>query len=183
MQTFKLSFIFNTLIILILFSACTGSEEKQLSEKQILDDFSKFNQVSQDFFNSSTRGQCACLGQYHTELKIMLHKTKYLVNQLESKKVSLKDNNVEKDIENYIYPFLKKYNSCLTADQNINPEVFATIEEDLKIFAGASAPGGKSDRKMRRLSVVLLKKHCNDLYDLGFKLDRLLFLISPGHAN
>ncbi len=177
-----MSFVLIVTIISLMFPSCTGSEEKQLSEKQILIDFSKFNQVSQDFFNSNARAQCACLGQFQPELKKMLDKSKTLMRQLVSDKATKNDSLIEKEIENQILPVIVKYNSCLP-EERIAPEIFEKVEEDLKSFAGASAPGGKSDKKMRRLSVVLLKKHCNDLYEIGFNLDRLTFLISPGQTK
>ncbi len=167
----------NALTIIILFLSSCGNGE----DSKILQEFSKLNPKTQEFFTANAKVQCSCLKENKGVLEKMMKDTKILINDLISKKINNQDDIAQKQILTKIYPVLAKYNDCNSAAPQPNPETFRIIENDLKTFSGASVPGGASDNKMRNLGNALLSKHCNELYSLSVQLTELSVVISPGY--
>ena len=168
-----------TFISICLFFCSCGNGE----DSKILQEFSKLNPKTQEFFNANAKVQCNCLKENKGILEKLMKDSKALVNEIKSKKINNQDNIVQKQIQSEIYPILAKYNDCNAAAPQPNPETFRIIENDLKTFSGASVPGGASDNKMRNLGNALMSKHCKDLHQLAVQLTELSIVISPGYAQ
>jgi len=171
------------LLIGLIFSGCGSTEDSLSSDKKILTELVALSHETQDFFDSNTKVQCACLAEHKNILEKMLSETQSLAKDLKAKKVSIKDEAVATKIETIIYPVLGKYNDCNADAPQPSPETFQKIENDLKTFSGASAPGGASDHKMRNLSNALMRKYCKELHNIGVSLNDLTTVISPGYGQ
>ena len=170
-------------LIGLMFSACGSREGSLNSDKKILTELAALSRETQDFFNSNAKVQCACLAEHKDILEKMLRETESLAKDLKSKKVSIEDEAVATKIETVIYPVLGKYNDCNADAPEPSPETFQKIQNDLKAFSGASAPGGASDHKMRNLSNALMRKYCKELHPMGVRLNELTTVISPGYGQ
>jgi hypothetical protein len=161
-------FFFSTLILL---TSCTTSANQ--SDREILDEFNHLSKETQKFFNSNTKVLCACLKEHKTVYNELLKVAKPLTDDLKTAKRSLNDEAVQEEIESKLMPGLAKFNNCNADAPDPSDEAVFKMQEDLLHFSGASVPGGKSDNKMHRLNLALLRKHCPEQQELGSNMDQL----------
>ena len=163
------SFLFLPLFFILINCTETGHQ----SDKAILDEFNHLSKETQNFFNSNTKVLCACLKEHKAEYNELLKAAKPLTDDLKTGKRSLNDEAVQEEIELKLMPGIAKFNNCNADAPDPSDEAVSKMQDDLLHFSGASVPGGKSDDKMHRLSLALLRKHCPTLQELGSNMDLL----------
>jgi hypothetical protein len=160
-------------LIVFFFMGCYADKSP------ILNAFNKLNPETKDFFTANTKLQCNCLKTNKSKLEKMLKDNESLLLGLKSKKMNLNDVNVQKQLENSIYPALAAYSNCNASALQPKPETLKIIEKDLQILSSTKFESIKADNIFMELSNQLLQKHCSENAGLRRNLDELSILISP----
>lgn len=156
-------------LIYLVFISCQSATKDQ--ETGIKEQFEKMSQETKDFFNRDAKLRCSCLKEYEKELAVVFNLHEPLLNQL--KKASLTEKEKSEIISTFL-PVYAMYTECMSDVPGPSESVEMKIQEDLKKFSGASAPGGKTYGMMELLSISLIEINCPEYKDLVVKTNSWL---------